>query len=61
MSVPPYQDPGDPSNPNSLFWQQQHGADGVNKRSPNTPGDFLLTGVILGVFLTLIILNLLIM
>ena len=61
MSLPPWQDPGNPSNPNSLFWQQQHGADGVNKRTPNTREDFLLTGGILGIFLTLIIISLLIM
>ena len=48
------------TDPMSPLYINPHARD-VTKRSPNTPGDFLLTWVILGIFGTIIILNLLIM
>jgi hypothetical protein len=47
MSLNPMQDPGNPANPNSLAWRH---AKAVNKRSPNTIGDFALTSIIVGIF-----------
>ena len=47
------------TDPSSPLYHSFHTRD-VTKRSPNTPGDFLLTWVILGIFFTIIILNLLI-
>jgi hypothetical protein len=47
MSFNPMQDPGNPANPNSLAWQQ---ANAVNKRSFNTVGDLVLSGIIVGIF-----------
>ena len=49
MSLPPWQDPGNPGNPNSVFWQQQHGSGDVNKRKPTSAFDLLWTGAVMGI------------
>jgi hypothetical protein len=56
MSLNPMQDPGNPANPNSLAWQQ---ANAANKHSPNTTGDLVLMGIIIGIFGVIIAINLL--
>lgn len=43
MSIPQWRNIGDPANPH-------HRPTVYNKRSPNTLGDFLLTGAILAIF-----------
>ena len=50
MSLPPWQDPGNPGNPNSVAFQQIHGTDNVAKRTPNPLGDWLITAFIVGIF-----------
>jgi hypothetical protein len=58
MSFNPMQDPGNPANPNSPL-STVYGRD-VPKRSPNTKGDFVLTGIIVGIFALIIALNFLV-
>ena len=55
MSLPPWQQPGNPANPSS---PNHFGvSNDVPKRSPNTPEDFILTAVIVGIFGVLIAIN----
>ena len=58
MSLPPWQDPGNPGNPNSVAFQEIHGTDNVVKRTPNTLGDWLITAFIVGLFAVGIIISL---
>ena len=65
MSLPPWQDPGNPGNPNSIAFQQMlqqiNTADGVNRDETNLDEHPLMAWILLGLFGGLVILNLLIM
>ncbi|MFM2099276.1 MAG: hypothetical protein RLZZ366_815 [Pseudomonadota bacterium] len=47
MSIPIWQDPGNPANANSPLSPMNNA---VNKRYPPTIGDWILTGFIVGIF-----------
>ena len=65
MSLPPWQDPGNPGNPNSVAFQQMlqqlHVADGVNDDESNLVEHPLTAWILLGLFGGVVIVNLLIM